>query len=101
MSESKAGFSHGAIPRNALMQPRSVGGSSAVPRLRCPSSAAQGTENQSLIANRPAQVPVWNSSQVTLALTRVFLCTGLTGTLLNGRQDIMVSIVAVMTAARC
>lgn len=97
MSESKAGFSHGAIPRNALMQPRSVGGSSAVPRLRCPSSAAQGTENQSLIANQPAQVPVWNSSHILVCTYPSISVHGF-GTLLNGRQDIMVSIVAAMTA---
>lgn len=53
VSESKAGFSHGTIPRNSLMQPRSTG-NSAIPRLRSPPSA----EKRSAAATRPSQVPV-------------------------------------------
>ncbi|CAL8468842.1 g8383 [Coccomyxa elongata] len=62
VSESKAGFSHGAIPRNSLMMPRATGGSggglaATTPRLRSPPTA-RGTENQPARANnRPSQVP--------------------------------------------
>lgn len=58
MSESKAGFSHGAIPRNPLMQPRSGGSAGAVPRLHSPPAASCGTENEAARANRPSQIPV-------------------------------------------
>ncbi|BDA43172.1 probable radial spoke head 1 homolog at C-terminar half [Coccomyxa sp. Obi] len=61
VSESKAGFSHGAIPRNSLMMPRAPSGgggglAATTPRLRS-SPVSRGTENQPARANRPSQVP--------------------------------------------